>query len=80
MAGTVECSGRIEFQSAAILLGGTSTALIGPSGQYTDSGNPVTVDTTQVVDLPLSITYSAAQAGNTNTLRWSVLHDLKPAS
>ena len=76
-AGTVESSGSIKFANAAF---GTTEALCGPSGQYSEIGNPVTVDTTQPVDLALSVTFSSTQTGNANTLRWSVLHDLRPAS
>lgn len=74
--GSVEAFGRIEYANA---LFATSTAIVGPSGALSDTGNPVTVNTTVPVDLPLSVTYSSAQSGNTNQLRWSVLHDLRPA-
>lgn len=78
-SGTVEAYGSIKYANA---LFGTTEALCGPSGVFSDAGNPVTVDTTQLLDLPLSVTFSATTATttNTNTLRWSVLHDLKPVT
>ncbi len=75
--GTVEAVGRIEFSNALFT---TSTALVGPSGQYSDTGNPVTVDTTQPMDLPFSVRFGGIATGNSNSLRTSVLHDLRPVT
>ncbi len=75
--GSVEAFGRIEFSNA---LFSTTAALVGPSGQYSDTGNPVTVDTTQPMDLPFSVRFGSVTPNNSNSLRTSVLHDLRPTS
>jgi hypothetical protein len=73
--GSVEAFGRLDF---ATTLTGVQTILAGPSGAVGDSGNPVTIDTTQPLTISLSTTFGNVASGNANSLRQLSIHSLRP--
>lgn len=76
-SGAIESVGRLDFATS---LSAALTVVGGPNGLASESGNPVTVDTTQPLPVQLSCTFGAVLAGNQNVLRQASLHSLRPAA
>lgn len=75
--GAIEAAGKLDFATS---LSASITIVGGPNGLASESGNPVTIDTTQALLVQLTCTFGAVLGGNSNHLRQASLHSLRPAS